>query len=186
LAVSSSGADFVKIAIMAPILDRGFAVPLLAGGGKSSEAARLFSALGLTIRATGPDPRQPAALKILRSICLKGVVALAYEMLRGAQEYGIADEVFESASEAMSKASFKDTVGGWLASTFTHAKRRAGEMQEAAETLEALGIRPVMSQGTKEVFEEIARLKLDETLKGVIPDSYDLFFKKLNEVKAVD
>lgn len=186
LAVSSSGADFVKIAIMAAILDRGFAVPLLAGGRKSEEVARLLSALGLTIQAMGPDPRQPAALKILRSICLKGVVALAYEMLRGAEKYGITDRVFESASEAMSKASFKDTVGGWLASTFIHARRRAGEMQEAIEMLETLGIRPVMSAGTKEIFEEIAGLKLDETLIGNIPGSYDLIFGKLNEGTAVD
>jgi len=178
LAVSSKGADFVKLAIMAAVLDRGYAVPILAGGGKAAEVAQILCDLGLNIQVMGRDPSQPAALKILRSVCLKGVVALAYEMLRGAEKYGITEQVFESASEAMSKASFKDTVGGWLASTAIHAKRRAGEMAEVIETLEAAGIRPVMAAGTKEIFEEIASLGLDEALDGSIPSSLDLILKK--------
>lgn len=177
--IASSGADFVKIAIMAGIPDRGFAVPLLAGGTKAEEVTAIFSDLGLTIRAIGPDPTQPAAMKILRSICLKGIVALAYEMVRGAEKYGIVDQVLDSASEVMSKASFKDTVSNWLASTAIHARRRAKEMEEAIETLENAGINPIMSMGTKEIFEEIADLGLDKDFRGQIPDSFYRILEKI-------
>jgi 3-hydroxyisobutyrate dehydrogenase-like beta-hydroxyacid dehydrogenase len=179
--ISPSGADFVKIAVMAAIPDRGFAVPLLAGGTRAKDVAEVLSNLGLTIRAIGLDPKQPAAIKILRSVCLKGVVALAYEMLRGAEKYGVADQVFESASETMAKASFKDTVGNWLASTAIHARRRAKEMDEAIETLEAAGVNPIMSVGIKEIFEEIASFGLDEIFEGQTPGSFHKVLEKIAE-----
>jgi 3-hydroxyisobutyrate dehydrogenase-like beta-hydroxyacid dehydrogenase len=179
--ISRTGADFVKIAIMAAIPDRGHAVPLLAGGTKARDVAEIFSNLGLDIRDIGEDSRQAAAFKILRSICLKGIVALVYEMIRGAEKYGIIDEVLESASEVMSKASFKDTVNNWLSSTAIHAERRAKEMEEAIETMEALGFHPVMSVGTKKIFEEIAGFDLDELFQGKIPDSFNKVLEKINK-----
>ena len=120
-------------------------------------------------------------MKILRSVCLKGLVALAYEMLKGAEKYGVSDQILESASEVMSKASFKDTINNWLASMPIHARRRAKEMEEAIETLENAGIDPVMSMGTKKIFEEIADLGLDEILQGQTPDSYRILFEKITK-----
>lgn len=178
--ISPTGANFVKIGIMAGIPDRGFAVPLLAGGTRAKEVEEILSSLGLTIRAISFDPKHPAAIKILRSVCLKGLVAVTYEMLRGAEKYGVSDQILESASEVMSKASFKDTLSNWLASTAIHARRRAKEMEEAIETLEKAGIDPVMSMGTKKIFEEIAGFGLDEIFQGQIPDS---FHKMMEEIK---
>jgi|GEM_PF-6368658 len=69
LIASSSGAELVKIAIMAAIIDRGgYAAPLLAGGRKATEEVSLFTVLGLTMQETGDDPKKPAALKILRNM----------------------------------------------------------------------------------------------------------------------
>jgi 3-hydroxyisobutyrate dehydrogenase-like beta-hydroxyacid dehydrogenase len=177
--ISPSGADFVKIGIMAGIPDRGFAVPLIAGGKKAKEVEEILSSLGLSIQAISLDPKHPAAIKILRSVCLKGLVAVTYEMLRGAERYGVSDQILESASEVMSKASFKDTLNNWLASTAIHARRRAKEMEEAIETLENAGIDPVMSIGTKKIFEEIASFQLDEIFKGQIPDSFHEVLEKI-------
>ena len=176
--ISTGGAHFVKLAIMAAMLDRGHEVPILAGGEKAEEVAALLCGLGLNVHDAGPDPGRPAALKILRSVCLKGVVALVYEMLKGAEKYGIAEDVFDSTSESMAKGSFKDIVGGWLASSAIHAKRRAGEMAEAIETLEAAGVRPVMASGAREIFEEIAELKLEEVFQGKVPRWIDVISKK--------
>jgi 3-hydroxyisobutyrate dehydrogenase-like beta-hydroxyacid dehydrogenase len=169
----------VKIGIMAGIPDRGFAVPLIVGGAKAKEVEEILSSLGLTIRAISLDPKHPAAIKILRSVCLKGLVAVTYEMLRGAEKYGVSDQILESASEVMSKASFKDILSNWIASTAIHARRRAKEMEEAIETLEKAGIDPVMSTGTKKIFEEIAGFQLDKVFKGKIPDSFHKVLEKI-------
>jgi len=181
--ISPTGADFVKIGIMAGIPDRGFAVPMLAGGPKAKEVEEILSSLGLTIQAIGIDPKHPAAIKILRSVCLKGLVAVTYEMLRGAEKYGVSDQILESASEVMSKASFKDTLSNWLASTAIHARRRAKEMEEAIETLENAGIDPVMSMGTIKIFEEIASFGLDEIFQGQIPDSFHKIMEEISKHK---
>ncbi len=105
-------------------------------------------------------------------------------MIRGAEKYGIVDEVLESASEVMSKASFKETVNNWLSSTAIHAERRAKEMEEAIETMEALGFNPVMSVGTKKIFEEIAGFELEELFQGKIPDSFDKVLEKINKLPS--
>ena len=170
--ISASNADFVKIGIMASILDRGFEVPLLAGGTKAEEVTKILSELGFKIRAIGVDPRHPAAIKILRSVLLKGIVGVAYEMIRGAQKYGVVEQVLESASEVIERESLKGFIGDSIASTAIHAKRRAMEMEEAIETLDNVGINPVMSRGTKGVFEEMAGFRLDDVFEGQVPDNF--------------
>lgn len=182
--ISPSGAGFVKIATMAGIPDRGHRVPLLAAGVRAKEVTEALSRLGLIIENIGADPRQPAAMKILRSICLKGVVALAYEMLRGAEKYGIVDQILDSSSEVMGRASFKDTIDAWICSTAIHGRRRAKEMEEAIETLRNAGVNPIMSLGTKQIFEEIADLELEKVFQGRIPESFHRVLEKVNGHKS--
>jgi len=179
--ISPSGAGFVKIATMAGIPDRGYKVPLLAAGDQSKEVTETFTRLGLIIENVGSDPRQPAAMKILRSVCLKGLIGLGYEMLRGAEKYGITDQILASCSEVMEKASFKDTIDAWISSTAIHARRRSKEMEEAIETLKEEGINPVMSMATKQVLEEIAELGLEKVYQGQIPDSFHRVLEKAGE-----
>jgi 3-hydroxyisobutyrate dehydrogenase-like beta-hydroxyacid dehydrogenase len=182
--ISGSGAGFVKIAIMAGIPDRGHKVPLLAAGAQAREVTELLSSLGLIIENVGSDPRHPAAMKILRSVCLKGVVALAYEMLMGAEKYGIVDQILDSSSEVMGKASFRDVIDAWISSTAIHARRRANEMEEVVSTLRTAGIDPIMSIATKQVFEKIADLGLDKVFQGQIPDSFHRVLEIANEHKS--
>ena len=182
--ISGSGGSFVKIAIMAGIPDRGHKVPLLAAGARAQEVTELLGSLGLIIENVGSDPRRPAAMKILRSVCLKGVVALAYEMLMGAEKYGIVDQILDSSSEVMGKASFRDTIDAWISSTAIHARRRANEMEEVIETLRTAGIDPIMSMATKQVYEKIADLGLDKAFQGQIPESFHRVLEKVNEHKS--
>ena len=178
-----SGAGFVKIATMAGIPDRGYKVPLLAAGAQAKEVTETLTRLGLIIENMGSNPRHPAAMKILRSVCLKGIIALAYEMLRGAEKYGIVDQILDSSSEVMGKASFRDTVDAWISSTAIHARRRAKEMEEAIETLRNAGVNPIMSTATKEILEEIADLGLEKVFEGEIPESFHAVLKKVTEYK---
>lgn len=182
--ILARGAAFVKIVTMAGIPDRGYKVPLLAAGAQAQEVTETLTCLGLIIENIGADPRHAAAMKILRSVCLKGIIALAYEMLRGAQKYGIEDLILESSSEVMGKASFRDTVDAWISSTAIHARRRASEMQEAIDTLRNAGINPIMSTGTKQIFEEIAALGLEKVFQGQIPDSFHRVLEKADEYKS--
>jgi hypothetical protein len=107
-------------------------------------------------------------------------------MLKGAKVYGVMDEVLDSASEVMSRADFKETVSKWLSSTAIHARRRAKEMNEAIEALEALSIKPIMCLGTKELFDEIAALGLNEAFQGQIPKSFHSVLGHIESRKKPD
>ncbi len=176
-------AQFVKVAIMAAIPDRGPSVPLLAGGESAKEVTALLSELGLNVQYMGTDAAKPAAMKILRAVCLKGIVALCYEMLRAAEEYAIGEEVLASASEVLAKAPFSQTVGNWVSSTAIHARRRSREMDEAVETLEDSGVDPIMTKAAKKVFEEIADYGLEGAFGGEIPESYRRVLEEIRNRK---
>jgi hypothetical protein len=73
-------------------------------------------------------------------------------MMLAAQQAGVADEVLASLGDGwVSKADYN------LERMRTHGKRRAVEMEEVAKTLSALGIAPVMTNGTIQRQREMAQ-----------------------------
>jgi 3-hydroxyisobutyrate dehydrogenase-like beta-hydroxyacid dehydrogenase len=155
-AIEASGAAFIKGAIMAPVLENGFRVPILIGGRGAEALARQLREVGLNIEFLGEDCRQPAMVKILRSIMLKGIIALAFETYWGAEKFGVSKEVLGSAFEALSKKPIAEIVTGWMETTLVHAERRSQEMVEVEQTLHEVGVEPLMTTATKEIFRRVA------------------------------
>lgn len=146
--VEAAGAHYVDAAVMAPV-EAGLAVPLLLAGNRAGQAAEMLAALGFaTIRVVGAEAGQASAIKMIRSIMVKGTEALTYECAAAAEQAGVFDEVMASLD-----ASEKNW--GWAQKTAynrermaTHGNRRAAEMEEVCNTLRDLGIEPVMSAAT--------------------------------------
>lgn len=51
------------------------------------------------------------------------------------------------------------------------------------ETLKMVRVDPVMSMGTKKIFEEVADFGLDEIFKGQTPESLRRVLKNINQRK---
>lgn len=164
--IRGSGASFLKVAIMAAIPDQGINTLMLAAGQGGAQVVERLTVYGMNIRFLGDDPKRPAAIKILRSIVLKGIVALLFEMLAGARHFGVDQEVLASSVEVLDRESFMNTANKWVSSTAIHARRRALEMQEAIDTLAAKGLQAPMSIAAREVFTQVAQLGLEKTLTG--------------------
>lgn len=166
-----TGADFVKFSIMYAVPLHGVKVPILAGGAKAAAIAPRLNDYGMNIRVIGTDPKATAAIKILRAACLKGIVALLFETLLAAQKYGLRDQTLEYIAETFTDP-FAKTADAWISSTAIHAKRRAGEMDEAIEALTDVGITPEMAQATKRIHERIAAKNLTQKFGGEWAPSY--------------
>jgi 3-hydroxyisobutyrate dehydrogenase-like beta-hydroxyacid dehydrogenase len=151
--IDAAGGCYVDVAVMAPVNPARLAVPLLLSGPYAQAGAARLSALGFTnVRVVQGDVGQASSIKMIRSIMIKGQEALTAEMMLAAQQAGVADEVLASLGDGWAiKADYN------LERMRTHGHRRAAEMEEVAKTLSALGIAPVMTNGTIQRQREMAQ-----------------------------
>jgi hypothetical protein len=86
---------------------------------------------------------------------VKGQEALTAEMMLAAEQAGVVDEVLSSLGDDWhTKAAYN------LERMQTHGERRADEMEEVAKTLNALGVQPLMTNGTIQRQREMAQVEI--------------------------
>jgi len=143
-AIHAAGGRYVDVAVMAPVHPAKLAVPLLACGPHAEAGAAALGQLGFTsVRCVGAEIGRASAIKMIRSVMIKGQEALIAEMMLAAAAAGVTDEVLASLGEEWpAKADYA------FERMAAHGQRRAAEMEQVASTLEALGIDPVMTRGT--------------------------------------
>jgi 3-hydroxyisobutyrate dehydrogenase-like beta-hydroxyacid dehydrogenase len=146
--IEAVGGRYVDVAVMAPV-DKGLAVPLLISGPHSLAAQPLLEALGFTnVRVVGDEVGRASAIKMIRSVVVKGIEALCDECAEAAQAAGVFEEVIASLDASEKPMSWGERFAYNHERMATHGLRRAAEMKEVARTLRGLGVDPTMSDGT--------------------------------------
>jgi len=169
--IEQKGAKFVDAALMGPIPAFLHKVPIFATGNGASDFKRIMSLYGMNITYLGNEPGQATAIKMFRSIFMKGFVALILETLVAANKYNADDMVLDSIAETMDKKEFKETVRLLLTRGVIHAERRAFEMNEVIRTLENIGAPSTMSYATQENLQWCSELNLKDYFAGEAPDN---------------
>ncbi len=149
----------------------GLALPILASGPAAEAVRDALVPWGMRIDPVGPDLGTASAIKILRSVLIKGIEALLDEMLLGARRYGLDDAVLASASRTLARP-FPELAAGLLTTGVIHAKRRAEEAGMAAEALADVGIEPMMTRATEARLQWVEALALKEHFGGRVPESW--------------
>ncbi len=146
--VEAAGGRYVDVAVMAPV-DAELAVPLLVAGPHAEAACDMLRTIGFSnVRAVGNDVGRAAAIKLIRSVMVKGIEALSHECAAAAQAAGVYDEVVASLDASDTHAGWAARIEYNLGRMDLHGLRRAAEMEESARTLEGLGVEPVMTRST--------------------------------------
>ena len=166
---STTGAKFVDAALMGPIPTFLNKVPILASGNGADVFNELMSPYGMNIECIGDEPGQASAIKMFRSIFMKGYVTLLLETMIAANKYFASDVVLNSIAETMDKDSFMDTVRLLVTRGVIHAERRAFEMNEVLKTLGAIGVDSTMSEATQKKLQWCSELKMKEYFNGEPP-----------------
>jgi 3-hydroxyisobutyrate dehydrogenase-like beta-hydroxyacid dehydrogenase len=145
-AVAASGADFVEAAVMAAVPALRLAVPMLLGGPRAAELAPALVALGMKATPISTQIGVASAVKMCRSILIKGLEALTVESLMAARRLGAEDELLTSLAGTFPSMGWQEALPDYLVSRVAeHGRRRAAEMREVAVTLEEVGIEPTMA-----------------------------------------
>jgi 3-hydroxyisobutyrate dehydrogenase-like beta-hydroxyacid dehydrogenase len=160
-AIERAGGRYVDIAIMAPVNPARLAVPLLLSGPAAQEAHRLLCALGFSnARVIGSKVGQASAVKMIRSVIVKGIEALTAEAMLAADAAGVAGEVLDSLDGSDRRSSWADRADYNLERMMTHGLRRAAEMDEVVATLEKLNVEPLLTRATAQRQRDIGSLGL--------------------------
>jgi len=148
-AIEAAGGRYVDMAILAPVEPARLAVPILLSGTAAAEAEAALRGLGFSkVRVVGAEVGRASAIKMIRSVMVKGIEALTDEMMAAAAVAGVTEEVLSSLDASENARPWAERAAYNLERMATHGLRRAAEMEESAKTLQGLGIEPVMTEGT--------------------------------------
>ena len=149
--LESSSAIFVEAAVMAPVSPQRLKVPMLLGGVEAKAVAARLRTIGMSATAVSERIGVASAVKMCRSVMIKGIEALAVESLFAARRYGAEKEVLASLAATYPLMGWDGALPDYLISRVAeHGRRRATEMREAAETLRDIGLEPLTALATAE------------------------------------
>lgn len=152
--VAGAGALFVDVALLGPIPRRGLRAPVLASGPGAQAFASLFVPLGTPVTVISEAAGDAAALKLVRSVFMKGLAAAVVESMQAAEAMG-SGEWLAAEIEAMIGEPFLTRA---LEGSRTHAARRVDEMEAACELLQELGVEPRVAAASAAQLAELASM----------------------------
>jgi len=148
-AVEASGADYVEAAVMAPVPPQRLAVPMLLGGRCAGALAATLKGWGMSATVAAEEIGTASAIKMCRSIMIKGLEALVVESMFAARRFGVEQAVLGSLDKTFPHMGWNAQLPDYLVSRVAeHGRRRAAEMREVAATQEEVGLAPTMAAAT--------------------------------------
>ena len=171
--IQRTGAAFADVAMLGGIPAFLHRVPCLASGNGAELFKSAMQPYGMDITCVGEIPGQASAIKMFRSVFMKGFLALLMEMLSGTHRYQVDSLVLDSIAKTMEKNGFLETVRLQMAKGVINAERMSDEMGAVVETFTEMGLPSVMSTATRETLRWCSRMKLAEHFAGDMPSSLD-------------
>jgi 3-hydroxyisobutyrate dehydrogenase-like beta-hydroxyacid dehydrogenase len=167
----SGKARYVDVAILAPIHPARHRTPvLLAGPHAESVMPLLFDELEMRGAVAGPETGAAAALKMIRSVMIKGIEALTLECFLAARRAGIVEEVAASLKNNYPTLDWNKVMNYNIERMASHGIRRADEMDQVVDTLKELGIDPLMAAATSTRQREMGKIGKAPSVRATMKD----------------
>jgi 3-hydroxyisobutyrate dehydrogenase-like beta-hydroxyacid dehydrogenase len=161
-------ARYLDVAVIAPIHPARHQTPMLIAGPDAQAALPALTALGMRVSVAGAEVGAAAAIKMVRSVMVKGIEALTLECFLAAARAGVVDEVAASLKNNYPGLDWSKTVPYNLERMAVHGERRAAEMEEVAATLRELGVEPLMTTGTVKRQREMGQIGAQASVRRVL------------------
>jgi 3-hydroxyisobutyrate dehydrogenase-like beta-hydroxyacid dehydrogenase len=153
--VEAAGALYLDMAVMAPVHPRKHQTPVLLAGPDAGRLLPDLLDLGFSGSVAGDRAGAATAIKMVRSLFVKGLEAITVETLLAAEASGCFDEILVSLSESYPGLGWPRFAEYQFERTTTHGRRRAAEMRESAATLDALGLHGALANAIADVQEKM-------------------------------
>ena len=164
--IDAAGGRYVEAGVMTSVPPSGIKVPMLLGGASAAELATVLAGWGMDAKPVSQRLGVAAAIKMCRSVMIKGLEALVIESYTTAREYGVEGYVLATLAETFPSIEWQQQGAYYFSRVVRHGKRRAEEMREAANTVREAGFEPFMSAATAGKQQFVA----DAAAEGVFED----------------
>jgi 3-hydroxyisobutyrate dehydrogenase-like beta-hydroxyacid dehydrogenase len=148
--VEAAGARYVESAVMTSVPPYGLRVPMLLGGPHAAALAPTLAALGFDANVASEQLGVASAIKMCRSVIVKGMEAIVVESFVTARRYGVENAVLASLAETFPGIDWEKSGDYFFSRVIRHGKRRAEEMREAAATVREAGLEPLCASAIAE------------------------------------
>lgn len=169
--VDARGAHYVEAGVMTSVPPYGIRVPMLLGGAKAAELASVLAAWGMDAKAVSTELGVASAIKMCRSVMIKGLEALVIESYATARRYGVEDHVLPTLAETFPQIDWPRQGAYFFSRVVQHGKRRAEEMREAAHTVDEAGFAPLMASAIAGKQQWVADLAAQGVFRDVPKDA---------------
>jgi len=177
-------ARYVDVAIVSAIHPARHKSPMMLAGPNAAEAEPVLAALGMKTQTVGGEVGAAAAIKMIRSVMIKGIEALTLECFLAAARAGVTDQVAVSLRNNYPGVDWSKMSEYNIERMASHGIRRAAEMREVADTLREVGVRPLMTASTIERQQQLGEIGREPQVRQAVAKGRT---DMLNEVsKAVD
>ncbi len=159
--IGAAGGRYVDLAIMAPVHPRLHRTPGILAGPHACNAVAELAGLGMNWQVVGGQVGDASAIKMLRSVLIKGFEALSAECLLAARRAGVEGAVLASLQASDPGWNWRERGAYNLERIMVHGTRRAAEMREVAATLREFGLPDRMAAATALWQDQIGALRLE-------------------------
>ena len=161
-------ARYVDVAVIAAIHPARQQTPMLLAGPHAEAALAILAPFGMRASVAGTEVGAAAAIKMVRSVMMKGMEALTLECFLAAARAGVVDEVAASMKNNYPGLDWGKVIAYNLERMAMHGERRAAEMEEVAQTLRELGVEPLMTAATVKRQREMGEIGAQQSVRGVL------------------
>jgi 3-hydroxyisobutyrate dehydrogenase-like beta-hydroxyacid dehydrogenase len=168
-ALQAAGVDYVEAGVMTSVPPYGIRVPMLLGGAHAAALAGQLADWGMDAKAVSAALGVASAIKMSRSIMIKGLEALVIESYATARHYGVEDHVLPTLQETFPQIDWERQGAYFFSRVVQHGKRRAEEMHESALTVQEAGFEPLMATAIARKQDWVAQCAREGVFDGVDP-----------------
>jgi 3-hydroxyisobutyrate dehydrogenase-like beta-hydroxyacid dehydrogenase len=176
-------ARYVDVAVIAPIHPLRHKTPLLIAGPHAQAIAPLLGEMDMKLSIVPGDTGKAAAIKMIRSVMIKGLEALTLECFLAASRANLLEEVTASLKNNYPTLDFTKIADYNIERMASHGERRAAEMEESAVTLRELGLEPLMVDATVQRQREMGAIGKDEAVRATLHDGRRAMLDAISTVR---
>lgn len=151
-----TGVGFCDSAVMGTVPGNNHRVPMLLAGSGAAAFAEAFTPRGMRLTVLEAEAGAASAIKMLKSVVMKGLPQLLLEAFQAGEKFGVLDTLVASLGDSLNGKTVEQLADTFTARTLIHAKRRSAEMIDAIATLEAAGVDASMTRATQAQLDKLA------------------------------
>ena len=169
--VEGAGAHYVEAGVMTSVPPYGIRVPMLLGGAHAATLAGRLNGWGMDARVVSDRIGVASAIKMCRSVMIKGLEALVIESYSAARAYGVEEHVLPTLQETFPGIDWSAQGAYFFSRVVQHGQRRAEEMRESARTVQEAGFEPFMTRAIADKQQWVADQARAGVFSAVDPDA---------------